>query len=257
MLTNTMLVLAFLGISCLLASVGSLIWAIVRSFRRRRSRWHYVASCGFFISTVIVGLCTPTPKVRGAGTSARPVSEVRVESSPRRSILATAQPTEAPSLPPQAPPSPEQTDSPDMQKFRDDWMDITERAASALSSANAANVALRNSDPIAASGKLKDCEEAASGISDAGYNLPLDLENDKDSSLLEAVKSVGDGLGYGCKSMRAFLDTGAPSDGADAKASLASVPDAMYKAQYLADQKYKAMGGYGVILDFKSAINDR
>ncbi len=143
----------------------------------------------------------------------------------------------------QATPALQATDTPELQKFRDSWTDIVERTTSAMKAGDLAQKHLAAANPIDASAELKNCEDAASGIKDDASDLTNDDNSDLGTSLWGKVAKIGDGLGYGYKSLRQYLDTQAPSDAADAKSQLGGVPGAVVAAQYLAQEKYRQIGG--------------
>lgn len=187
-----------------------------------------------------------------------PTSQGNAENARNKSkTVARASNVKNTATPALATPAPEPTDTPELRKFRDSWSDVVERTTSAIRAGDSAQKYLSAANPIDASQELKNCEEAASGIKEDGSDMTTGDDSELGVSLWDKIAKIGDGLGYGCKSLRQYLDTQRPSDAADAKSQLASVPDAVIAAQFLAQEKYKQMGGDPTaLLDFKSALRN-
>ncbi len=114
---------------------------------------------------------------------------------------------------------------------------------------------MRGGDTATAAGELKACQESASEIVSESVKLPLETARHSDSNLLGAIKKVGDGLGYGCKSARAYLDTGNPADFADSRSRFAHVADEIVRSESLARVIHLRLGGNpDDLLSFKAAL---
>jgi len=114
---------------------------------------------------------------------------------------------------------------------------------------------LHSGDSAAAAGELKRCQDTASSLVTQFADLPRDPRNHFDLRLLSAIKKVGDGLGYGCKSARSYLDTNNPTDFADSHRYFADVADDIFRSETLARSEYQNLGGDpSTLLSFKTAL---
>ncbi len=218
---------------CLLASLGVLVWAVTRSVQKRRSRWQYSSAAGLFVGSIVfTSFLPPSQKV---DKPARGTTSVR--SSAKLVTLAARNPELR--VAPTPAPAPTRDYSQERTKIREGWSKVLARTVAAERAMRAAQGYISRGNAIDASASFKECEEAASGIKQDSATLP-----DKIDELIYAnIYKVGDGLGYGCKSLRSYLDSGAPSDAADAKSRLNGVQDAIDTAAHQLRQKYVELGG--------------
>jgi len=240
------------GLLWVVAFIGAITFAIMR-------RWRLLAISG----ATILGLTLVAFAAALLDASEKPS---KVAHATRRADTPTpvdtpkatpATPTRTPRPTPVPTPSPvpKNIDYANLAKFRENWTDIVRRTAVAVKAHDAARKYLLAGDAIDGSIELKKCEDAASGINDDAYSLPVQSSEDADSALLESVRKIGDGLGYGCKALRKFVDTNAPSDAADAKTQFAEVMHGIYESEIRAQEKYASMGGNPrSLLDFKTAV---
>jgi len=216
-----------------LASVCALAWAVFLSFQKQRSRPFYLAAAGLFaISMVITSLWKPPAQ------KAQPqVAKVQKTTLPRAAVP-TAPQRSAPVA--SATPSPPSQDRSDEEaKVRETWQKIMERIVAAERAMHAAQKYVANGNLIDASAAFKECQDAASGIKIDSGGLPSAIDIEINANIYK----VGDGLGYGCKSLRSYLDTNAPSDAANAKSQLNGVPEALDVATHMLRAEYVKMGG--------------
>jgi hypothetical protein len=241
----------------LLLTIGAFIAAIVFVIRaaveRRKGADHGGALKHFYISLgtfaagfvllMVIAVFIPTPN---ATASTAPTAQRT------KVTIASATPTPIPTARPT--PTPKPTDNAALKNFRDNWDDIMKRTAYSLLALDKAREFISQGDLIDASDRLQKCADAASGINDDAAELNLDSGNDSDAALQDSIGKIGDGYGYGCKAMRKFMDTNAPSDGADAKDEFQTGSTAIDEAMLRAVVKYQLMGGNPKdLLDLRSA----
>ena len=94
-----------------------------------------------------------------------------------------------------------------------------------------------------ASIELKKCQDAVGDLRVESSSLNLSDDNKGDAVLEQEIWDVGDGYGYGCKALRSFLDTSAPSDAAEAKQQFAKGGGVIEDMIGLGTDKYVEMGG--------------
>jgi hypothetical protein len=158
-------------------------------------------------------------------------------------VSATAKPTPAPTATPSPAPSSRTADAQTLRTFRTYWAEIVRVSALALKAHDTAGEYLRRDDAARATVQLKKCQDTAPAIVSGSLRLPLDSANGSDSELMMAIKKVGDGLAYGCKSAQSYLNTNAPSDFTEAKAHFADVAEGIFQSESLARSKYQRLGG--------------
>ena len=242
----------------LLLTIGAFIAAIVfvvrAAVQRRKGTDHggalkhcYIFLGAFatgFVLLMVIAAFIPTPN---ATASAAPTAQ------PRKVTIVSATPTPSP-VPTRTTPTAKPTDNAALKNFRDNWDDIMKRTAYSLLALDKAREFIAQGDLIDASDRLQKCADAASGINDDAAELNLDTGNDSDAALRDSIGDIGDGYGYGCKALRKFMDTNAPSDGADAKDELKTGSTAIDEAMLRAVVKYQLMGGNPKnLLDVQSA----
>ncbi len=147
------------------------------------------------------------------------------------------------------------TARPEALHFRMYWRDVVRVSAAALKAHDRAGEDLRTGNTAHASVELKDCQDIANGIVPYAADLQVGVDNGSDFELLAAIKKVGDGLRYGCKSARSYLETNATSDFEDAKTRFADVVDGIFQSESLARSKYQRLGGKpDSLASFKTAV---
>jgi hypothetical protein len=217
--------------------------------RRRKS----VTVCGFTVialSAVIIGDVIAVPALdrgRPATVAAQPKLLATPTLQPAATTTATPRPTPTPSAP--------KANAAALERFEKSWSGVVRISVSAIRAHDAAGEYLSGGDTTAAAGELKSCQDIASGIASESVKLPLETVRHSDSNLLAAIKKVGDGLGYGCKSARAYLDTGNPADFADSRTRFAHVADEIVRSESLARVIYLRLGGNpDDLFSFKTAL---
>lgn|GEM_PF-3320418 len=241
------------GIASLLC-IAALLCAIPFAISRRRRS---LRMCGVVVATL--GIAIVTDVIAGAALDREPPAMAAASTPP-----ATRPPTASPTLTPTAPPTPTRTPetravaSPPAETLRNFsvyWGDIVRVSAAALKAHDRAGEDLRIGNIERAAGELKYCQETASGIASYSSYLQISIDNGSDLEFLAAIKKVGDGLQYGCKSARSYLETNAASDFEDAKSRFADVVDGIVQAETLARAKYQRLGGNpDSLLSFKTAL---
>jgi hypothetical protein len=152
-------------------------------------------------------------------------------------------------------PSRTDTDTAALRNFRRYWADIVRVSASALKAHDRAGQDLRAGQAAPAAEELRYCQEVASGIAGSPSGLALDIDDGSDLELSAAVKKIGDGLVYGCKSARSYLQTNVAADFTDAKTRFDEVVDAIVQSESLARAKYQRLGGNpDALSSFKTAL---
>jgi hypothetical protein len=147
------------------------------------------------------------------------------------------------------------TPTPEAQRFEKSWSDVVRVTIAAIRAHDTAGEYLRAGNDAAAAGELKTCEDAASGIVSASAGLSLGTARRSDSELAAALKKVGDGLEFGCKSARAYLTTNDPVDFADSHTRFDDVADQLFRAESLVRAKYQRLGGNpDDLISFKTAL---
>lgn len=261
-----------LGIGSLICIAGVLC-ALVFALRRRRSA---VRICGITVaaaSLVIIGYVgapavlgreqpatvtaqasRPTPSATSTAEPARiptPAPTPTATASPTPTATATAAPTTTatpmPAPATTATPAParanRKTDTKAMQAFRTHWTDVVRVSVSAIQAHDAAGEYLRSGDAAAAAGELQRCQDTASSLVSQSVDLPRNTDTHFDMKLLTAIKKAGDGLGYGCKAARSYLDTNNPSDFADSHRYFDGVAEEIFRLETLARSEYQKLGG--------------
>lgn len=195
---------------------------------------------------------TPTPTATATASPTPPTTATPMPTAtpaPAATAATTATPTATPAL------ANSNTDTKTMQSFRAHWTDVVRVSVSAIRAHDAAGEYLRSGDVAAATGELKRCQDAASSLVSQSVDLPRTTEHHFDMKLLTAIKKMGDGLGYGCKAARTYLDTNNPSDFADSHRYFDGVADEIFRSETLARSEYRQLGGNPEsLLSFKTAL---
>ena len=127
--------------------------------------------------------------------------------------------------------------------------------AYAIVAADKARAAVNAGDVISASGAFKRCQDAAANVKMDAVDLPIADADKKNDQLYDSLAGAGDDLGYGCESLRKFLDTQAPSDASDAKERFQGLSSHVMLAQYEAREHYSHLGGNPHdLLTYKDAL---
>ncbi len=231
---------------CVAVALCAVVFAVMR-------RGKSVTVCGFAIvalSAVIIGDVIALPALDRGGpatVAAQPKLVATPSPRPAATTTATPRPTPAPRLP--------AANAAALERFEKSWSGIVHISVSAIRAHDAAGEYLRGGDTTAAAGELKSCQDTASAIVTESVKLPLETVHHSDSNLLASIKKVGDGLGYGCKSARAYLDTGNPTDFANSRSRFAHVADEIVRSESLARMIYLRLGGNADdLLSFKTAL---
>lgn len=184
----------------------------------------------------------PTPTVTPPPTPS-PTPTPVPSPSPSPTVSVSEKPAPARTATPWPAPSSRTADAQTLRTFRTYWAEIVRVSALALKAHDTAGEYLRRDDAAHATVQLKKCQDTAPAIVSGSLRLPLDSANGSDSELMMAIKKVGDGLAYGCKSAQSYLNTNAPSDFTEAKAHFADVAEGIFQSESLARSKYQRMGG--------------
>ena len=233
------------GIASLLC-IAAILCAIPFAILRRRRT---VGLCGIIVTTLGIAIVTD---VIAGGVLDRGAPAVAAAPSPQATSIPAAPrtPNRTPEAKPIATPGPEA-----LRNFGLYWGDIVRVSAAALKAHDRAGEDLRTGNVAKAVDELTYCQDTASSIGGFSSDLQLSIDNGSDLEFLAAIKKVGDGLQFGCKSARSYLDTNAASDFDSAKARFADVVDGIVQAETLARAKYQRLGGNpDSLLSFKTAL---